>query len=329
MEEKLVDKKVKFGYFEIVKEIDSAALNSLILEEERHTENSDKSLIRKLKDIQNDPDTFTNRYNFMPIVNDIHDGKLKPSMQIANKLVELDIASFLPNTPDSKDNDVVFFQITNCRDTNIPYKIKPGKERTEIELDDDEYIGEFMSILFYPRNCSIMVQYNKYALSITQLENYFSLMRIEYLRNQGNHNVLEEIFKISFRPILDKESIEKMKTYNDFNKFDMKCSDISLAALASNEKSVLYHIDELMKEFKGMKLEISLSADMRKKENFTPLDRKCIEDIYDSFKKIKSENKPNITVGYKSNSTGRTEILNWLIPKVESQLTLKIKSYNA
>lgn len=327
MANKSVPKRVKFEYFEVVQEVDEEALTNLIYTLENGTKDAETlKLISSLKEIQENLDSYSFRYDLEPLLDSVRTERIKQCITVVDKLVELDLSTFLPAPFEAKNNDVIFFQLTNCRDVNIPSKKKIGKDRENIELADDEYIGEFMSIIYHKTKCSVMVQLNKYALSVNQLEHFFSALRLQYLAFKRDINPADQIFKISLRPIIDNNALAKIGKQQDFTKFNIKCSDTSLMALAKNDKSALYKLSELTDIFQGVNIDITLSVDARQKKKdkkVVRLNSQAIKNVYESFQQIKDDKKPNITVNFRNGS--KTDVLNWLIPKIQNEWTFNIE----
>jgi hypothetical protein len=326
MANKTVPKRVKFEYYEVVLEVNDLALIELLqsLESGSPTKEQEE-FISKLKKIQENTEAYSIRYDLNPLLQSANSHSVSQTVHIFDKLVELDVSTFLPMPDDAENNDVVYFQISNCRDFNIPSKKRIGQEREDIKLDDDEYIGEFMSIIYHKLKCAVMVQLNKYSLSISQLENFFTALRFEYLDSIGKLTAFEQIFRVALHPIIDKKALSNIKKQDKFTKFNIKCSDIALLPLAKNEKSSLYKLGQILEEFEGVNVELSLSVDARqKKEKELKLNAKEIREIYDSFCEIEDDTKkPNISVHYKDGT--KTDVLNWLIPKMQNECTFHIE----
>ena len=97
--------------------------------------------------------------------------------------------------------------MTKCRDTNIPSKKRLGEVKEEIMLADDEYIGESVSILFDKRVSVMMVQSNIYGLTMKQIENYLTELRLRYI-DKTNKTETEPLL-VRLRPIVDLNKVDK------------------------------------------------------------------------------------------------------------------------
>lgn len=91
-------------------------------------------------------------------------------------------------------------RIFRLRDENISYIVKKEEEAKPIELGDDEYIGEDMTMLFDIENNVAMIQRNRYAMGFKNLEKLVQKI------------IGKEKLKIEIRPIskeLDPDKIRK------------------------------------------------------------------------------------------------------------------------
>ena len=60
------------------------------------------------------------------------------------------------------------------REDDIPFIVKADSIAEDLELHDDEYVGEGLHILYDPNYQLLMVQVNRFSLGITALENYLN-----------------------------------------------------------------------------------------------------------------------------------------------------------
>lgn len=99
-----------------------------------------------------------------------------------------------------KYNEVWTMRVLRLRDSNLAFLVKPDEEAKPIELGDNEYLGEDMTMLFDAKNNVAMIQRNRFALGFKNLEKLIQkIMGIEEL-------------KINIQPIskiLDDKVIQK------------------------------------------------------------------------------------------------------------------------
>lgn len=75
-------------------------------------------------------------------------------------------------------NDLWTLRLMKLRDTNIPSKVKDNKEAEVIPLEDDEYIGEDITILYDKSTGIAMIQSNRFSLGITKLTEFINYTKV-------------------------------------------------------------------------------------------------------------------------------------------------------
>lgn len=93
--------------------------------------------------------------------------------------------------------DIVTFQISKMRSDLLPAKKKIEQQKKDIRLADDEYIGEFTSVLYDDKKSVFMVQSNMYGLTNSQVEEYLTLLRRRVIEETGNGNIEELACELS------------------------------------------------------------------------------------------------------------------------------------
>lgn len=69
-----------------------------------------------------------------------------------------------------EEKEVWTMRILRLRDANLSFIVKPDEEAKPIELGDDEYLGEDMTMLFDIKNNVAMIQRNRFAIGFTNLQ---------------------------------------------------------------------------------------------------------------------------------------------------------------
>lgn len=73
-----------------------------------------------------------------------------------------------------RENQVWKLRFIKLRDTNIPSIVKKEEGAKPIELEDDEYIGEDLLMLYDPEIQVAMIQCNRFAMSKGKLEKFLN-----------------------------------------------------------------------------------------------------------------------------------------------------------
>lgn len=113
------------------------------------------------------------------------------------------------------ESDLWGIRFMKLRDTNIPTKVKKNMESEVFELDDDEYIGEDVTLVYEKKSSLAMIQANRFSLGIS---------RIEELLNHTNN---DDSVRIFIQPVLRTDKLGRL------GKCNYKSIDISFANLGS------------------------------------------------------------------------------------------------
>lgn len=124
------------------------------------------------------------------------DHNLKKSIKFGNTLARIECFNH------SEEDDFWGIQLIKLRDTNIPTKVKENEASEPVELEDDEYLGEDITLLYEKCSSILMVQMNRFSLGITKLTEFL---------NYTNDN---ENIKIYIDPITETDKLSKLKKRN-------------------------------------------------------------------------------------------------------------------
>lgn len=117
-----------------------------------------------------------------------------------------------------EDLDGVCF--VNMRDEDLPSKVPEGRAQEDLDLEDDEYIGEDMYILYDRTKNIFMMQVNRMSLSIIRIADFINRTRKEDGRTVGFIPITKEVtrrmltkkkirsIEISCEPIYDKKKLK-------------------------------------------------------------------------------------------------------------------------
>lgn len=131
---------------------------------------------------------------------------------LLNSSVNLgDIKASVDKIEWSEKNQVWIFRFMKLREDNIPSIVRENNEAEIIPLEEDEYIGEGLYMLYDNNTGIAMIQSNRFSLSLKRLEDF--LTNIWGIENQ----------RIKIKPILDKID------FNVGNRRKYKTIEISFA----------------------------------------------------------------------------------------------------
>lgn len=122
---------------------------------------------------------------------EINNRKWSPQNSVNNSIVLQEI--------NQESNTCWRLNFIKVRDEAMPGKINSDGVFTEIPLEEDEYIGEDMTMLYYPDKHIIAVQRNFYSVSASKIEDFVNQMAI-------NEDSLGNI-TFQFTPITDSKKM--------------------------------------------------------------------------------------------------------------------------
>lgn len=133
----------------------------------------------------------------------------------------------------NKETGIWGLRIMKLRDTNVPAKAKENTVAAAIELEDDEYIGEDLFIIYDEVKGIAMIQQNRMSLGISRLEEFFQHTYDTYVDTNNKS-------KVSISPIESKVSFERIFRSNyryielsfaNIKDYDLDSEDCSLSTL--------------------------------------------------------------------------------------------------
>ena len=161
---------------------------------------------------------------------------------------------------------------------------KENGEFDFIELEDDEYIGEEVTVLYDEEFNIIMIQRNKNSLSPSGLEKYFT-------------GVLDNGTQIQFLPIPMPEELKSIKPSQEFRKLSLGFSPTNIDDEILNQvNKPILDIIRGSKELGALRVMITLSLGNSKKNE--SLSKEGILnlsqlDSYEGFNKVQVNKREN------------------------------------
>ncbi len=143
------------------------------------------------------------------------------------------------------------------RDSNIPKKAFETKEAEDMELDEDEYIGEEVIAIYDDSTSILALQRNRNSLSVTGIE--------KYMNEKWQH---ADGCIIHLRPILSKMDVDSFVKQNkkDYKKIVYKIADVEDVSEDTYDNSSLGEILKTAKNHEGQYIEIIISNGKSKKK---------------------------------------------------------------
>lgn len=205
-----------------------------------------------------------------------------------------------------KINDLHGVCFVNMRNENLPSKVTEGKAQEDLELDDDDYIGEDMYVL-YDRSTNIfMMQSNRMSLSINRITEFINIFKTQ------------DSLKVGFIPIIKNISKKYLKTKK------IRC--ISASCEANYDKSnmqstALKSICDSFSSIGCLTYNFKLSVGRKRNAELSPEEsQKMIDDILNRNIIVNSA-KASIL----DDTTGELEYVDLIHNKLCSQIEYNVK----
>ncbi len=192
------------------------------------------------------------------------------------------------------------------RDDNFPSKVAEGRAQEDLDLEDDEYIGEDMYIL-YDRNKNIfMMQINRMSLTIARITEFINKTREE----DGK--------KVGFVPVT------KIVSRKDLAKSKIRTIEVSCEGMYDKDSlksSPLKTIIDGLSKIGCLSYRIKLGVGRHRNAELSPQEsQNIIDDIIN-----RSVNVSTAKVSMHNDITGEIECIDLLQNKIYSSIEFKIK----
>ena len=166
--------------------------------------------------------------------------------QLLNTTVDLgDAKASVDKVEWNEKHNVWIFRFMKLREDNIPSIVREKQEAKAIPLEDDEYIGEGLHMLYDNTTGIAMVQMNRFSLGLKRLEDF--LTQIWEVENE----------RIRLKPIIDMVDFDGDKR-RKYKAIEVEFANIGQAEL--DDRSSLSTIMAYFQKFYGVtgKIKISL-----------------------------------------------------------------------
>ena len=336
---KMLTKNIRFNYFGAFLVVDKDILDKVEkdknyidgIKRKLSGKVSKKTAERLEKEIENEDDILreysrlkdyqASSWDMKDMLKYINDKKMTDtSIDLGDIIVEIE-----PNSIIGIEENIIGFQLTKMRDNMLPAKKKKGETKEEIILNDDEYIGDFVSILYDSVFKVCMIQSNSYGLTVNQIQKYLTQLRRKYITHSKNDDMNPQL-ACELRVLVDPKKVEKILDAEFYRKIRIKGSDFMLDSLISQDSSGYKKFGKIRKcmgETSGVNFDVTFSVQSSKKTE--TLNHQDVEEIISEFNSITDEkNKPQIEVTKKDTEDSNIEMVNLLYPRLNNIITFKI-----
>lgn len=335
-EEKGVSKNILFNYFVGYLTID----NEIYIDNDRkanaleiiHNKLKDKKkLTERQKQILSDEATIKEKKRIYDECGRTKWSALKMFKQIKEKSISTTITidkmpiEIEPGTLKIDEYDkIVTFQLSKLRSDMLPSKKKIEKQKEDIELEDDEYIGEFTSVLYDETNHVFMVQSNTYGVFTSQIEKYLTLLRRRVIEETNSDEIMELACELSV--IVGNYDIKSVGKSKEVKKVRFRAADGVYDALSTDENNYFARVRKSINDRSGFVIDITVS--INRDSEIKTMDDDILGDIaknFDIIKKCDYDSNLLVEVTRKENDTSRMELINLLSPRMTEIIRITMK----
>lgn len=241
--------------------------------------------------------------------------------QVGGECVEVEPSSVM-----QREISLYGIQFSKLRITNVPSKKKIGRPKVAINLDDDEYIGEFVTCIYDSRLKILGIQSNKYGLTIAQIAEYLTYLRVQYLTAHGRD---PGRCLIELKPVVDPNAFERTMNSEFLRKIEFTTANYMIDSTLA-ENPLLGSARQLINQYEGATITITVSVNQHDRKG--TLNRNLSHETLQTIKsfresvELSQEGNPNVRleVTQKENDSAKSEIINLISPIVSHIVTADI-----
>lgn len=222
-------------------------------------------------------------------------------------------------------NNLYYIQLSKLRSKNIPSKKRVSHDKVDINLADDEYLGEFNLLIYDPSLNILVTQGNFYGLTVKQIALTLSGLRMK-VNDLNGDNDGEIPYMVHLAPIIDKEAIGKVLNNEIYRKITIKGADFNEIADEDLDSNVLSRAIDALGEVHGVNFDITLSmAKTGKEETLDPEEvRLMINDIL----RLKEDKELDVGmhIASRRDYDSAIEYIDLLSPRLNSEIVLDVQN---
>lgn len=298
-----ITKYPRFGYYHVKIFCDIDRLNK-ILRASAHDESLCSALVSFRKDIEDNIDLFER------ILLELENENLSVYQNVRAKKIDVDRTTFRHQSKGSPFS-YVYFQIANNREDAI-YKKRLGEEREKIDLDNDEYIGEYCNAIYCPEKRCLLFQQNKFSVSVNQFALFFKQCISDYYQKELSEKLDNFPVEVRLDADLDPNLLGKIS----HGKIEFQKIKINGDAekLRKADWPVL-SIGEELRQFNGYEFTIEIKAKKEGRSFSGGLSNEAVKQLYEAHKACDKEDELKIITQMKEDDI--RDVLDWSTPKRE------------
>lgn len=222
-------------------------------------------------------------------------------------------------------NDLYYIQLSKLRSKNIPSRKRINQDKVDINLADDEYLGEFNLLIYDPKVNALITQGNFYGLTTKQIS--LTLTGLRRKVNEFNGDSDGDLpYMVNLAPVIDSNAIHKVMKNEIYRKITIKGSDFNAIADEDLDSQVLNRTINALDEVHGMNFEITIS--MAKAEKEKTLDKEEVRTMINDVRRLNENDTSCVSMNIASREdlNSSIEYIDLLTPRLTSEIVLEIQN---
>lgn len=222
-------------------------------------------------------------------------------------------------------NELYYCQLSKNRSKDIPSKKKLNHDKVPLELEDDEYIGEFNLIVYDARYNLLIVQSNFFGLTVKQISTTLSILR-QRIKDAMGKSEKDNPKGIILEPLIDPSEISKIKKHKIYRRIIVKGSDYNFAAADDYKESPLNKAINYLRKIGGVNFNIELSMSRSAKNRSLNADQ--VRKIIDEVLNIRKNDTADVamSIASKADEEDPVDVVNLIEPRLTSEIVIKVEN---
>ena len=222
-------------------------------------------------------------------------------------------------------NELYYCQLSKNRSKDIPSKKKLNHDKVPLELEDDEYIGEFNLIVYDARYNLLIVQSNFFGLTVKQISTTLSILR-QRIKDAMGKSEKDNPKGIILEPLINPSEISKIKEHKIYRRIIVKGSDYNFAAADDYKESPLNKAINYLGKIGGVNFNIELSMSRSAKNRSLDVDQ--VRKIIDEVLNIRKNDTVDVamSIASKANEEDPVDVVNLIEPRLTSEIVIEVEN---
>lgn len=220
-----------------------------------------------------------------------------------------------------EQNDLYYFRLKKLRSNNIPAYSYTDSDSENINLKENQYLGEFNLIIFDPKIRKIVIQRNSSGLSLGQIATALTAMRLSRLKDDNIEFDDEDSGSVKLRLILDMEKVKDVKNNDIYRSYELKVADINKLKSASIDTDAMDSAIDMADEIDGLSIYVRVSLGREPKDK--SLKQILMHKMMDVIIHTNDPRTASMTVKGRKTINDPIDEVDLLAPKLSSTIFLK------